>query len=71
MFEFQFCALQWLKKQKEARKMAELTDADLSELEKNPSYLRDKAESFVQCGDYQSAIGVYNHAIRLNPNQPG
>ena len=36
---------QWLKKQADARKVIETADADLSEEERNPMFLKDKAES--------------------------
>ncbi|ESP00556.1 hypothetical protein LOTGIDRAFT_112670 [Lottia gigantea] len=62
---------EWLKKQAESRRVVELEDKDLSEEEKNPLWLRDKGNSFFASGDYQSAISVYSHAIRLNPNIPG
>ena len=38
---------QWLKKQADARKVIETADADLSEEERNPMFLKDKAESVV------------------------
>ena len=41
-----FCGwFQWLKKQADARKVIETADADLSEEERNPMFLTDKAES--------------------------
>ena len=41
-----FCGwFQWLKKQADARKVIETADADLSEEERNPMFLKDKAES--------------------------
>ena len=36
---------QWLKKQADARMVIETADADLSEEERNPMFLKDKAES--------------------------
>lgn len=61
---------EWLKKQQEARKIAELEDADLTEEEKNPQFLKDKGNAFFQSGNYQAAINAYSLAIRLNPKMP-
>ena len=36
--------LQWLKKQAEARRTIELADANLTDEEKNPVWLRDKGK---------------------------
>lgn len=62
---------EWLKKQAEARKIAEIEDSDLTEEERNPQFLRDKGNSFFAAGNYQAAANVYTHALRLNPKMPG
>ncbi|XP_046545728.1 dynein axonemal assembly factor 4-like isoform X2 [Haliotis rubra] len=62
---------EWLRKQAEARKTVELADADLSEEEKNPLWLRDKGNEFFKAGDYQAAVNAYTHAIRLRNQMPG
>jgi len=36
--------LQWLKKQAEARRTADIEDSDLTEEEKNPMIMKEKAE---------------------------
>lgn len=61
---------EWLEKQNEAKKRIELEDEDLTEEEKNPEYLKEKANNFFIGGDFQSAIAVLSHAIRLNPKLP-
>ncbi|XP_046357216.2 dynein axonemal assembly factor 4-like [Haliotis rufescens] len=62
---------EWLKKQAEARRTVELSDADLSEEEKNPLWLRDKGNEFFKGGNYQAAVNAYTHAIRLSNKMPG
>ncbi|KAK7482622.1 hypothetical protein BaRGS_00026121, partial [Batillaria attramentaria] len=61
---------EWLKKQAEARKIAEIEDSDLTEEERNPQFLRDKGNSFFAAGNFQAAVNVYTHALRLNPKMP-
>ena len=36
--------LQWLKKQAEASRVADIADSDLTEEERNPLHMKDKAE---------------------------
>ncbi|CAF2135017.1 unnamed protein product [Rotaria magnacalcarata] len=58
---------QWLRKQVESRQASTDLQLDLSEKEKDIDYLKGKANQFFQQGNFQSAIGVYNHAIRVFP----
>ncbi len=44
MYMYCYDLLQWLRKQAEARQIAEIQDADLTEEEKNPIFLRDKGK---------------------------
>lgn len=69
---YKFASSKWLEKQAEARKMTELPDEfkDLTADEKNLDWLKEKAKSYYQQENYQGAIGVYNHAIRLFPKNP-
>jgi len=60
----------WLAKQAEARRIVELEDKDLTEEERNPVWLRDKGNAYFQAENYQAAINVYSHAIRLNCKMP-
>ncbi|XP_067934540.1 dynein axonemal assembly factor 4-like [Watersipora subatra] len=57
---------EWLKKQADARRTAEIQDADLSEEERNPMFMKEKGDKFFRGGDYQSAVNAYTHAIRLS-----
>lgn len=41
---FVYLSLQWLKKQAERRQAIDIKDADLTEEEKNPVFLRDKGK---------------------------
>jgi hypothetical protein len=43
---------------------------DLNENETNLDWLKEKAGKFFQQENFQTAIGVYNHAIRLFPKEP-
>ncbi|XP_076443572.1 dynein axonemal assembly factor 4-like isoform X2 [Babylonia areolata] len=61
---------EWLQKQAEARQIADLQDCDLTEEERNPQFLRDKGNSFFAAGNFQAAVNVYTHALRLNPKMP-
>ncbi|UJR38004.1 hypothetical protein I4U23_030686 [Adineta vaga] len=58
---------EWLRKQMESRQAITDLQLDLSENEKDVDYLKSKANQFFQQGNFQSAIGVYNHAIRVFP----
>ncbi|CAF4451288.1 unnamed protein product, partial [Rotaria magnacalcarata] len=55
------------RKQVESRQASTDLQLDLSEKEKDIDYLKGKANQFFQQGNFQSAIGVYNHAIRVFP----
>ncbi|CAF0890532.1 unnamed protein product [Adineta ricciae] len=57
----------WLREQKESRQAATDLQLDLSENDKDIDYLKSKANQFFQQGNFQSAIGVYNHAVRVFP----
>ncbi|XP_052796809.1 dynein axonemal assembly factor 4-like [Mya arenaria] len=59
---------EWLKKQAEARRIVELEDENLTEEERNPVWLRDKGNEFFKAGNFEAAVNVYTHAIRLSPN---
>lgn len=63
---------EWLQKQAEARKLAVLPEElkDLSENETNLDWLKEKASGFYKQENYQTAIGVYNHAIKFFPKAP-
>ncbi|KAH3858094.1 hypothetical protein DPMN_100713 [Dreissena polymorpha] len=66
---------EWLKKQAEAKRIIELEDENLTEEERNPvwlrdkgnqCWLRDKGNEFFKAGNYEAAVNVYSHALRLN-----
>ncbi|KAK3097301.1 hypothetical protein FSP39_008500 [Pinctada imbricata] len=61
---------EWLRKQAEAQKIIEVEDADLTEEEKNPIFMRDKGNAFFKSGNYQAAINAFTHAIRYSPKMP-
>lgn len=61
---------EWLKKQAERRQAIDIKDADLTEEEKNPVFLRDKGNDFFKAGNYQSAVNAYSTAIRYSPQLP-
>lgn len=60
---------EWLEKQALGRKMTELPSdvQDLTDDEKNLDHLKEKAANYFRQENYQVAVGVYNHAIRLFP----
>lgn len=60
----------WLKKQAEARKIEDIEDSDLRPEEKDPVWLKNKADNFFKSGNHLSAVNAYNLAIRLNPLVP-
>ncbi|XP_071964724.1 dynein axonemal assembly factor 4-like [Antedon mediterranea] len=60
----------WLKKQAEARRIADCEDSDLSAEEKNPQWLKDKGDGFFTSGNYLAAVNAYNLAIRLDSKLP-
>ncbi|CAF1135860.1 unnamed protein product [Rotaria sordida] len=61
---------QWLRKQVESRQASADLQLDLTDNEKDIDYLKTKANQFFQQNNFQSAIGVYNHAIRVFPKIP-
>ncbi|XP_028287121.1 dynein axonemal assembly factor 4 [Parambassis ranga] len=64
---------EWLRKQAAARR-AMSADAeelrDLKEDERNPDWLKDRADKCFMAGDYHGAINAYSLAIRLNRRIP-
>ncbi|XP_013406783.1 dynein assembly factor 4, axonemal [Lingula anatina] len=61
---------EWLRKQAETRRIAEMFDKDLTEEEKNPQWLRDKGSSFFKAGNYHAAINAFSHGIKLDSKMP-
>ena len=61
---------QWLRKQAERRRIADIEDADLTEEEKNPEFMKDKGNQFFKAENYEAAVNAYSHAIRLNYKLP-
>lgn len=61
---------EWLQKQADARKALEVEDSDLTEEEKNPLFMRDKANEFFKAGNYQAAVNAYTTALRYSPKMP-
>ncbi|XP_072551181.1 dynein axonemal assembly factor 4 [Salminus brasiliensis] len=64
---------EWLRKQAEARRMANADLAqldDLKEEEKNPDWLKDKGDKFFRTGNFQAAVNAYDLAIKLNRRIP-
>ncbi|NXO86683.1 DAAF4 factor, partial [Sitta europaea] len=64
---------EWLHKQAEARRIinSDLSELeDLKEEEKNPDWLKDKANKMFAMGDYLGAVNAYNLAVRLNNKLP-
>ncbi|CAH8574094.1 unnamed protein product [Dicrocoelium dendriticum] len=61
---------EWLNKQAEHRKAMMkrvLPSADLSEKERDPSWLKSKGDSLFRAGDYEAAVEAFTKAIELNP----
>ncbi|NXP13841.1 DAAF4 factor, partial [Thinocorus orbignyianus] len=64
---------EWLRKQAEARRTvsADLSELeDLKEEEKNPDWLKEKANKMFATGNYLAAVNAYNLAVRLNNKLP-
>ncbi|KAM4040034.1 dynein axonemal assembly factor 4 isoform 3-T3 [Anomaloglossus baeobatrachus] len=64
---------EWLQKQAEARRAINTDNVDLQDLkeeEKNPEWLKDKANKLFASGDYLAAVNALNLAIRLNHKMP-
>ncbi|XP_068131593.1 dynein axonemal assembly factor 4 [Hyperolius riggenbachi] len=64
---------EWLQKQAEARRAINtdnLEFQDLKEEEKNPEWLKDKANKLFAAGDYLAAVDALNLALRLNDKIP-
>ncbi|XP_063435199.1 dynein axonemal assembly factor 4-like [Mytilus trossulus] len=61
---------EWLQKQADARKALEVEDSDLTEEEKNPLFMRDKANEFFKAGNFQAAVNAYTTALRYSPKMP-
>ncbi|XP_077330113.1 dynein axonemal assembly factor 4 isoform X1 [Lithobates pipiens] len=65
---------EWLQKQAAARRAIN-TDSleiqDLKEEEKNPEWLKDKANKLFAAGDYLAAVDALNLGIRINGKIPG
>ncbi|KAM4748086.1 LOW QUALITY PROTEIN: dynein axonemal assembly factor 4 [Rhinophrynus dorsalis] len=64
---------EWLHKQAEARRAIHSDDLELQDLkeeEKNPDWLKDKANKLFAVGDYLAAVNALNLAIRLNNKIP-
>ncbi|GFT66779.1 dynein assembly factor 4, axonemal [Nephila pilipes] len=59
---------EWLEKQQAASVSLKLDLNDLSPEERNPEWLKSKAESMLKKGDYKSAVNAYSLAIRMCPN---
>ncbi|CAL1283732.1 unnamed protein product [Larinioides sclopetarius] len=59
---------EWLDKQLAASVSLKLDLGDLSPEERNPQWLKSKAESMFKKGDFRSAINAYTLAIRMCPN---
>ncbi|XP_072254888.1 dynein axonemal assembly factor 4 [Pyxicephalus adspersus] len=65
---------EWLQKQAAARRAINtdnLEIQDLKEEEKNPEWLKDKANKLFAAGEYLAAVDALNLAIRLNDKIPG
>ncbi|XP_055933274.1 dynein axonemal assembly factor 4-like isoform X1 [Argiope bruennichi] len=59
---------EWLDKQMAASASLKLDLSDLSPHERNPQWLKSKAESMFKKGDFRSAVNAYTLAIRMCPN---
>ncbi|XP_054720315.1 dynein axonemal assembly factor 4-like [Uloborus diversus] len=59
---------EWLEKQTAAAVSLELDCTDLSPKEKNPEWLKEKAESLYKKGDNRGSVQAYSLAIRMCPN---
>ncbi|XP_018413071.1 PREDICTED: dyslexia susceptibility 1 candidate gene 1 protein isoform X1 [Nanorana parkeri] len=65
---------EWLQKQAAARRAINtdnLEIQDLKEEEKNPEWLKDKANKLFAVGDYLAAVEALNLGIRINDKIPG
>ncbi|KAM5171210.1 dynein axonemal assembly factor 4 isoform 2-T2 [Mantella aurantiaca] len=65
---------EWLQKQAAARRAINtdnLEIQDLKEEERNPEWLKDKANKLFAAGDYLAAVDALNLGIRLNDKIPG
>ncbi|XP_035664317.1 dynein assembly factor 4, axonemal-like [Branchiostoma floridae] len=61
---------EWLKKQTEAMRAAEIDDPNLSEEEKNPLWLKEKGDGFYKSGNVLAAVNAYSQAIRMDSKMP-
>ncbi|KAI8482091.1 hypothetical protein Bbelb_401780 [Branchiostoma belcheri] len=61
---------EWLKKQAEAMRAAEIDDPNLSEEEKNPLWLKEKGDGFYKSGNILAAVNAYSQAIRMDSKMP-
>ncbi|KAG8179046.1 hypothetical protein JTE90_016053 [Oedothorax gibbosus] len=59
---------EWLEKQFAASVSLKLDCSELTPEQRNPEWLKAKAESMFKKGDFKSAINAYNLAIRMCPN---
>ncbi|XP_056622390.1 dynein assembly factor 4, axonemal [Triplophysa dalaica] len=64
---------EWLMKQAEARRAADSQLDELKDLtdeERNPDWLKEKADKFFLAGNYHAAVNAYSLAIKLNRKIP-
>lgn len=62
---------EWLAKQAHARKAVQrATEANPTDVEADPLWLRDRGQEFFRLGNFQSAINAFTSAITLAPNLP-
>ncbi|XP_066282095.1 dynein axonemal assembly factor 4-like [Branchiostoma lanceolatum] len=61
---------EWLKKQTEAMRAADIDDPNLSEEEKNPLWLKEKGDGFYKSGNVLAAVNAYSQAIRMDSKMP-
>ncbi|KAI7802629.1 dyslexia susceptibility 1 candidate gene 1 protein, partial [Triplophysa rosa] len=64
---------EWLMKQAEARRAADSQLDELKDLtdeERNPDWLKEKADKFFLARNYQAAVNAYSLAVKLNRKIP-
>ena len=61
---------EWLSKMAAARRIQSSGNKEESANDRNPEFIKDKANRLFKAGDYDGAINALSNGIELNPNLP-